>query len=845
MNKLFVGSWDKLSNKLVEEIGDQVEVVDVDEDDDIAEKFAITQVPTLFIVKSGEKLIKPTLDTVLQVLNIQKEEKKSAHKVKHVEQAEKIILDEPLRMKRQKTRIKMANLCCEMESKLIHKCLDPLEGVLDVRVSVIGRLAIVTHDACISGSSIVDELNKAHLGAALSGTNIEDVKERDEHFLINKKEWLPPLLIVIIYFLGIFSRKNWFCVIAIFFGILPIARGAWRALSWYHFDVNVLMLVALTGALLIGQYHEAGGIVLSFTLANCIQDACLRYVRRELEEAVAHSSDGLSVDTVTKMNHKSEEITLPLKQIQIGDIIAVRPGERIMVDGIVQSGVAACDYAVLTGESIPITLEKDQKCFAGGLVLNGYLRIKTLALATYTQGLQDMVQDAQASSSSSQLLVNTIAAVLTKVALLLALALIVLGFILKNIYFWTNHALILLVVACPCALVLASPIATASALVAAAKRQVLIKSATTLEALATIDTVALDKTGTLTQGHCRVIQIHSLSSNNNKKEILRLAASLETRSAHPLAAAIINEATGCVSQYALEYLSDNVREFRVEAGGGISGFVDDRLVAIGNANFCQVRSDQFESIPSASIFIAIDDEPQLALQILDPLRPEAMDAVRCFRNLNLDLAILTGDQHQPAIEIANSLHISQVLAGLKPESKLQWVREVQEEKKHSVLMVGDGINDAPALSLAKVGAAMAASGTVLALQAADLGILSDDLRRLPESIELSRFCKSIIGQNITIALFLKVFIIFVAALAAGQPRLWQAILADAISLVLVLFNGIRPLAFFSSSSLFSTKVLSSSSTSTSSSYSALHSTTTSDGEYVDIENRATSVFDFE
>ena len=857
--------------------------------------------------------------------------------LKEVERNEmSVVLQVESSSRKRKTRLRLANLCCELEVKLVKKRLLPMEGVEDVKVNVIGRMAIVTHDDRLDGGDLATELNKAHLGATVASASGASETIDDESFW--DKEWLASIVVVLMYLVGVIgtsvtSNESYEVILiaAASLGAVPIAIQAFVKLLTGHVDVNCLMLLAFVGAMAVGEYVEAGGVVAAFIVANRIQHTCLDKVRLSLRDAAARSTDGLATDQATlvhyhdvvgKKKKRKEETLVALSEVKPGDVVAVRPGERIPVDGIVAAGDAAVDVSALTGESVPVAVKTGCHVMAGALVANGFLEVETEKAAeeSSTARLRNLVADAQASASPTQLLVDDVASYFAPVAIVTAF----LVFLIPVLFFggslreWLMNAAVLLVVACPCALVLAAPAPAASAFAAAAERKAIIKSADALEALATVDLVALDKTGTLTQGHCRVIGVRALgkedydvdendhriiktahvcvdchvvavpvegahcggcrpcpdcqvvavpaelarcdvcqeqrrqgesshvcpecnvvavpeeasrcpsceaarrfeeTGNDDEpseeeeeeeeedrvKDALRLAASLETRSTHPLATAIVGRVLKCVTAYddgTDEKLSESVKKFKVVPGGGVTGYVDDQFVAIGNANFCGMsasRVAEFEAIhPGAThIFVAIDDEPRLALAITDPVRPEAVDALNAL--LPYDIAMLTGDQPGPAAFVAAQLpNLLEVQASLKPDDKLKWVHEKQQGGRH-VLMVGDGINDAPALKLATVGAAMSASGTVMALEAADLAILSDDLRRLPDAIRLAHFTRSIILENVLVALFIKVAIVLIVVL--GYGTLWMAILADVLALVLVLGNSLRPLSFFPQTAL--------------------------------------------
>ncbi|KAJ1447901.1 E1-E2 ATPase-domain-containing protein [Pelagophyceae sp. CCMP2097] len=739
-----------------------------------------------------------------------------------------------------RSRLKVANMCCELETALIKSKLLPLPGVVAVATNIVGRVCYVTHlPSQVTALELCEALNEVHLGASLQAAAQADDAAEDR---ISAGEAGFGAALVAGFAVGVGGASSaahsvaahhaagrvlgpfaWVLVAVTVIGALPIIRRAYRSITARRqLDVNCLMLTAVAGALALREFVEAAAVVVVFVFAELVENECMRRVRNALRNVGAADTDEKwATKKFLNAAGKAADQRIETSALAIGDVISSRAGERVPVDGVVVSGKAAVDESALTGEALAVEKVSGSTVSAGTLVANGYLEIRVTAAAgdSSTASLRRMVDEAQASTSKTQEVVTEFAGYFTPAALFAAVLVIVVPLIINprrgDISDWVQSALILLVVACPCALVLAAPIATVSAIGAAAQRGVLVKSAAALESLAAVDTLATDKTGTLTQGRCRVVDRLDLDDEDAGDVALRLAASLETRSTHPLATAIVNLAVGCVGEIDDDSkLSTDVRDFKIVAGCGISGTVDGRDVAVGNAAFCGVVPSVARAAVRAgatSIFVAIDGDASLALMIADPLRVEAAAALRLVAQLRgaaggaFELAMLTGDAQATADAVADELRAQlaapappgaldlNVHAELHPADKLAWVRAAQARGR-VVLMVGDGVNDAPALAAADVGAAMGAGGTAMAVHAADVAIMTDDLLRLYDALILARFTTRVIRQNVFFAVAVKVTIV-VLAFTTGA-KLWMAIIADVGSLVLVLANGLRPLKFF-------------------------------------------------
>ncbi|MEX0892991.1 MAG: heavy metal translocating P-type ATPase [Gemmatimonadota bacterium] len=589
-----------------------------------------------------------------------------------------------------------------------------------------------------------------------------------------------------------------------------LAVGAVVAGGWYVFprgvlaarnlalDMNFLMAVAATGALLIGEFAEAAAVMSLFALAQLLEARSMDRARNAIRSLMQ-----LTPAEATLLRD-GREVRVPAADVPIGARVVVRPGERIAVDGTVLVGHSAVDQAPITGESIPAEKEPGAQVFAGTVNGPGALEIRSSRAAADTTlaRIIHAVEEAQATRAPSQAFVERFARVYTPavVAGAVALALVppLTGFGAWGE--WIYRALALLVVACPCALVISTPVTVVSALAGGARRGLLIKGGLHLENAGRVRVVALDKTGTLSQGSPEVVSVVPLNGTAGAR-VLALAAAVEARSEHPLAAAVRRRAD------AEDVAVPRSTGMRALTGLGVEARVDGRRVVVGSPRLLADLGASAAELAAAreleegahTVMLVAELEEDAAPRILgaltlaDRVRPAAAGALADLRAAGIrHIAMLTGDNEPTARAIAAALDggVDSVHAGLLPQDKVAAVRALRAEHG-GVLMVGDGINDTPAMAAADVSVAMGAAGTDAALETADIALMADDLTQLPVLIRLARKAEGIIRVNIGLALLLKA--VFVVLAAAGVATLWMAVLADMGASLLVIGNGLRAL----------------------------------------------------
>jgi Cd2+/Zn2+-exporting ATPase len=569
-------------------------------------------------------------------------------------------------------------------------------------------------------------------------------------------------------------------------------------------DIHVLMVIAVTGALILGDWFEAATVIWLFGVSEWLEARTMARARRAIRDLMTMAP------TEALVRRAGGVVTMPVDSLVIGDVVLVRPGERVPVDARVLSGESAVNQAPVTGESFPVEKTAGDNVFAGSINGNGSLDVQVTHLAqdSTIARIVHMVERAQAQRAPTQTLVERFARRYTPAVVILAAVLAVVPPVIGTVEAmsfaggewgtWAYRALVLLVVACPCALVISTPVTVVSALTVAARAGVLIKGGASLETLAAVNCVAFDKTGTLTDGRVAVTDVLGVNGAT-ADDVLSVAASLEARSEHPIGRAIVDRARDA----GLDVTAGE--RFRALPGLGAEAMVSASVAVIGSHRFFEsqqlctdavhARMAEIEAGGSSPVFIGRGGAALGVIGLADSLRAGSQNVVANLRGAGVDhVVMLTGDTRRSAETIRIASGVDEVYADLMPDDKVTLVEMLQRE--HGVVaMVGDGVNDAPALATADVGIAMGAAGTDIALETADVALMSDDLSKLPFAIRLGRATAHTIRVNVAIALGLKAA--FVGLAVFGLATLWMAVLADTGASLLVVANGLRGTGFFS------------------------------------------------
>jgi Zn2+/Cd2+-exporting ATPase len=573
---------------------------------------------------------------------------------------------------------------------------------------------------------------------------------------------------------------------AIAIGGRETLRKGFRALVSRRLTMNLLMSVAAIGAMIIGQWPEAAVVIWLFGVAELVEALSLERARNairslvELAPETAHvkSSDGTTTET-------------PAGEVVLGAIVLIRPGERVPLDGIVVAGSSSINQAPITGESIPVLKEVGDHVFAGTINERGTLDVEvTAAKGSGTlDRIAASIQQAQSERAPAQRFVDKFASVYTPVVFLLAIAVATIPPLTGHgsLRDWVYRALVLLVLACPCALVISTPVTVVSGLGGAARRGILIKGGVHLEGARKLTTIALDKTGTLTQGKPTLTDVRVLG-DMSEPDVLRIAASIDALSEHPVAHAIVAAHSGP---------RGDVIDFEAIPGRGVTGTVDDVAYLVGNHRLAEDTGvcgpdieavlEAFETEAKTAIVVMTQDRALAVLAVADTIRPESIDAVAQLRELGVEPVMLTGDNTRTALAVARQVGITDARGDLLPDDKLRIVGELT--MSGPVGMIGDGVNDAPALAKAHLGIAMGAAGTDTAIETADVALMDDDPRKLAELMRISAHTSHVLWQNIAVALGVKV--VFFVLTMTGSASLWLAVLADMGASLVVIANGMR------------------------------------------------------
>ncbi|MEO8688822.1 MAG: cation-translocating P-type ATPase [Solirubrobacteraceae bacterium] len=566
-----------------------------------------------------------------------------------------------------------------------------------------------------------------------------------------------------------------------------IARAALAGLRRGSLDMNVLMTLAAVGAVGIGSYAEGAWVLVLFAVGTTLESFAFDRSRRSVAELM-----DLAPEQARVIADDGSEHLVPVEEVTVGTRFVVRPGERIPLDGLVVDGASSVDEAPITGESVPVDKQPDSTVFAGTLNAQGALTVRTTSSAAESTlaSVVALVEQAQGSRAPSERFVDRFARIYTPLVFAAALAVVVVPVALGgSVDTWLYRALALLIVACPCSLVISIPVAVVSAVGRAAREGVLIKGGQALEDLARVDTVAIDKTGTLTAGTPELADIEVLDGDDSDA-VLALVATVERRSEHPLAESLVRAAR------ARGVHVGEPEAFEALPGRGVLALVGGRELWAGGPRLVSERlgaaPDAVAALEGRGQTAIVLGEGHHALAVFglaDAPRPEAAAAIADLRRAGVGrIVMLTGDNERVAAAVAGAVGLDEFRAGLLPEDKLRAVETLNAERG-SVAMVGDGINDAPALAAAPVGIAMGAAGADVALQSADVALMSDDLARLPDALTGARQATRVMRQNVIASLVVKA--IFVVLAPLGLVTLVLAVAADMGMSLLVTLNGLR------------------------------------------------------
>jgi Cd2+/Zn2+-exporting ATPase len=688
----------------------------------------------------------------------------------------------------QKIEYRIQGMDCGACATTIENHLKKNTNVKNVNVNFSTGKMKIEHENPVE--EIIKEVQKAGYKASLSsnkGNRIEDDERPVKRYSLTIWSGVFLALGFIGSFFDIYTLP--FYVLSMLIAGYKPAKSAYYSIKSGSLDMNVLMSGAAIGAAIIGEWFEGATVVWLFALGNVLQNTSIEKTRNSILSLMnlAPSEAWVKVG--------EELIRKPVEEISIREIIVVKPGEKIPLDGEILKGVSSVNQAPITGESIPVDKEAGDPVFAGTINENGSLDIKVTKLVedTAISKIIHLVEEAQGEKAPTQAFVDKFAAIYTPIVFIIALLVIVFpplsGF--GTWGEWAYKGLALLVIACPCALVISTPVAIVSAIGNAARNGVLIKGGTFLETAGTINSIAFDKTGTLTEGKpkvSKVIPVHITEEN-----LLSIVLTLEEYSNHPIASSVVNYA----KQKAVH--SKQGENFKSIVGKGVQATIEGVDYFAGNLKLFQELNvplntviDQILSLQeegNTMVIVGTKDKILGIIAVSDTIRETTVEALKGIQKVGInEVIMLTGDNEGTAKNIALQSGVNRYFAELMPEDKVKAIKQIQDEGK-LVAMVGDGINDAPALATANLGIAMGGAGTDTAMETADIVLMADTLEKLPHTIKLSRHALRIIKQNIWFSISVK--IIALALIFPGWLTLWIAVMSDTGAALIVILNSMR------------------------------------------------------
>nr|WP_255560130.1 cation-translocating P-type ATPase [Salinibacterium sp. M195] len=560
-------------------------------------------------------------------------------------------------------------------------------------------------------------------------------------------------------------------------GAATFVPGALRRLASGSLGVGLLMTIAAVGAVLLGHVGEAAALAFLFSIAEALEDRAMDRARHGLRALLS------LIPETALVERDGAPVTLPASEIVVGDLLFVRAGERVATDGVVEGGRSSVDTSAVTGESIPVAVEAGVTVLAGSINGTGSLRIQATARGTDNSltTIVRLVEEANSRKGTRARLADRIARPLVPIVLVLAAAIIGFGFLIVDPELWTERALVVLVAASPCALAIAVPVTVISAIGSASKLGIIVKSGAAFERLGSIRTVALDKTGTLTRNQPTVVAVET-ATDVTRDAVLQIAAALEAHSTHPLAAAVLAEQPDHPD--AIDVVED--------AGRGVSGLIDGTPARIGNTRWLNAGAlnETAAALADKGMTVVVVERDGRVIGLLgirDELRPDAAEAVAQLQASGIRTLMLTGDNARTATALATQAGISDVRAELLPADKAHAIEALAAESPTA--MIGDGINDAPALAAADVGIAMGATGSAVAVESADVAFTGSDLRLIPLALLHARRGRRIMTGNIVLSLAI-IIVLFPLALF-GVLGLAGVVLVHEVAELVVIVNGVR------------------------------------------------------
>jgi len=689
---------------------------------------------------------------------------------------------------------KIEGMDCHEEVAILEHRLKRLAGLEALDADVLGQRLRIKYDAA--------RLSAAAIAEAVAQTGMRAWLEHEEpapaaasaSTRVRLTVLSGALLVLGLLFQHGFGLAGVFVWVPLVGSILSggffTVRRAWTSARSGHLDIHVLMVIAVLGAMALGEWSEAASVAFLFAVAQLLEARAMERARG----AIGALMDLAPTEALVRRGDREELV--PVDAVEIGDVVVVRPGQKIPLDGRVHAGSSHVNQAPVTGESLPVEKGPGDEVFGGTINGRGALDVSVVRLRrdSTLARIIHLVERAQAQRAPSQTFVDRFARVYTPLVLAVAILIAILPPLLSagGWSVWFYRSLVLLVISCPCALVISTPVSVVSALAAAARKGVLIKGGARLEKLSDVRCIAFDKTGTLTKGSLTVVDVVPIG-HADATEVVRAAASLEMRSEHPIGRAIVARALASAVPLT------PVDAFEALPGRGAEARAGGETIVVGNHRLFEERglcSPGLESANDAlaarglsTVLVAVGGTAIGVIGVADEPRAAGLDAMELLRSQGVEhLVLLTGDHEPAARAVAGSLGLDGCRAALLPEDKVAAV-EALRARYGALAMVGDGVNDAPALAAADVGIAMGVAGTDAALETADIALMADELLKIPYALRLSRVTARNIRANIGFSIVLKAAFLVMAV--AGVATLWMAVAADMGASLIVIANALR------------------------------------------------------
>lgn len=690
-----------------------------------------------------------------------------------------------------------ANCAAKIETQL-----NKTDGIEEARVDFLSGKLILSLSSLADKNEVLQKtqkiIDKIEPGVKIHEMSKEDHDDDHDHNHgegVNLKEMLR-LIVGILIFIGVlFVNKEsifylpMFIVSYILIGGEVVYRAFRNILRGKVFDENFLMTIATIGAFAVGEYPEAVAVMLFYQVGELFQDLAVNRSRRSIKKLMSIRPD------VANVKKGDEVLEIKVEEVNVDDIIVIKPGERVPLDGVIIDGDSSLDTKALTGESVPMNVTVGEQVLSGCININGLLTVKVTKLASESTvaKILELVETATSKKAPTEKFITKFARVYTPIVTIAAVLLAVIPpLFIQGATFeeWLYRALIFLVISCPCALVVSIPLGFFGGIGAASKNGILVKGGNYLEALNDIEIAVFDKTGTLTEGSFKVTQVNTVN-NISKDELLEKTAYVESFSNHPIALSVVKEYNKRINQ---EIVSD-VKEI---SGHGIKAKVNTDEVLVGNARLMNRENISFEesSALGSILYIAINSKYAGNIVVSDQIKKDSKEAIKLLKALGVKRTVmLTGDKRAVATSVGKELGLDEVHAELLPEDKLNKVEELlkHKSKRGKLFFVGDGINDTPVLARADIGIAMGGLGADAAIDVADVVIMTDEPSKIATAVKVAKRTRKIVWQNIIFALGVKAFFLILGAF--GIATMWEAVISDVGVSLIAILNAMRVLKY--------------------------------------------------